>query len=74
MGLMASFGAGSTAAMTLSSGAGVLCNSTQNTLPWSTVLSMPITPSLSSTNCLVTTRPMPVPATMPASWPKRLKG
>ena len=52
----------------------VLERAIQNTLPTPTVLSAPISPPISSTRRLLTTRPMPVPSSAPASCPRRLKG
>ena len=49
-------------------------SSTQNTLPTPTVLCAPISPPISSTSRLLTTRPMPVPSVALASCPRRLKG
>src|ERR1039457_382014 len=57
-----------------SCGAAHEINSHQNTLPSPAVLSTPSTPPISSASRLVTTRPMPVPATPPASCPRRLNG
>jgi hypothetical protein len=49
-------------------------NSPQNSVPTPHVLATPICPPINSTSCLVTTRPMPVPSSVPFSWPRRLKG
>ena len=49
-------------------------SSNQNTLPTPTVLSTPMTPPISSTSRLLTTRPMPVPSSPLASCPRRLNG
>ena len=49
-------------------------SSNQNTLPTPTVLSTPMSPPISSTSRLLTTRPMPVPSSLLASWPSRLNG
>ncbi len=57
-----------------SRGSATESSSNQNTLPAPTVLSTPIAPPISSTSRLVTTRPMPVPSSPPASCPRRLKG
>ena len=51
----------------------VSVNSIQNTLPTPTVLSTPMTPPISSTSRLVTTRPMPVPSSAPASLPEPIE-
>src|SRR5204863_364649 len=66
--------AASAAAGIASRGAALSRNSIQNTLPVPTVLSTPITPPISSTKRLVTTRPMPVPSSAPAALPRRLNG
>ena len=49
-------------------------SSIQNTLPFPTVLSTPMAPPINSTSRLLTTRPMPVPSSALASWPRRLNG
>ena len=46
----------------------------QNSLPFPTALSTPMTPPINSTNRLHTTRPMPVPSSTFASCPRRLNG
>ena len=51
-----------------------MTNSIQNTLPTPTVLSAPMLPPITSTNCFDTTRPRPVPSSSPASCPRRLNG
>ena len=55
-------------------GGSVASSSNQKTLPLSTTLSTPIVPPISSTRRLVTTRPIPVPSSWPASCPSRLNG
>src|SRR5450830_1747962 len=57
-----------------SSGADEAANSIQNSVLTPTSLSTPSVPPISSTSCLVTTRPMPVPSSVPASCPSRLNG
>ena len=56
-----------------SCGAAVRLSSIQNTLPTPTVLSTPMAPPISSTSRLVTTRPMPVPSSAPASLPEAVE-
>ena len=49
-------------------------SSIQNALPTPSVLCAPMRPPINSTSRLLTTRPMPVPSSVPSSWPRRLKG